>query len=78
MGTLNKKIAGYLKTAFDFEDQMSGDAYGIYLKRETWPEALDDTAFEAVKNEIEHLIEETERHKKLFRRYMINKNNYEF
>jgi len=59
-------IAGFLASALDLEDKMSGNVYGEYLKRVIWPPDLEEEEFEIIKEYLNVLIQETEQHKKAF------------
>lgn len=61
-----KVIAGFLTSAIDMEDEMSGDVYGEFLSRESWPVLMDEDAFQNIKELLTILIQETARHKKIF------------
>ena len=61
-----QKTADYLNSALDLEDQMGGEVYGQYLKKEAWPKQLDEAGFLELKQLLDILIEETEEHKREF------------
>ena len=65
-------IAGFLATALEMEDDMSGDVYGDFLLNEGWPANFNGEAFKNVKHLLEVLIQDTEAHKKMFL-VLINK-----
>ncbi len=55
-------LGRYLTGALDIEDQMSSHAYGPYLERQLWPDALPAASFQSIKANLETLIADTERH----------------
>ena len=55
-----------LELVLDFEDQMGGETYGEYLKKETWPANLPDDLFKTIQAFLNTLIDETEDHKQVF------------
>jgi len=63
-----KIIGGYLSEALDLEDHMGLDVYGMFLKRESWPDNLDEKVFEEIKKLLNIIITETEGHQKEFLR----------
>ena len=63
-----KIIGGYLSAALDLEDHMGLDVYGMFLKRESWPDNLDEKVFEEIKKLLNIIITETEGHQKEFLR----------
>ena len=63
-----KIIGGYLSSALDLEDQMGLVVYGTFLKRESWPDDLNEDVFEEIKKLLTIIITETEGHGKEFLR----------
>lgn len=67
-----KVIAGFLASAIDMEDEMSGEVYGEFLNRESWPALMDEEAFKNVRELLNILIQETEQHKQVFSALLNN------
>jgi hypothetical protein len=60
-------IAGFLASAMDMEDEISNSVYRDYMRRDNWPPALDDAAFEKIKARLKVLIDDTQRHRGTFK-----------
>ncbi len=58
-------IGGILAAAVNMEEDISSGVYQDYLRRESWPERMDDGAFAEIRKRLTVLIEGTERHKRI-------------
>ena len=61
----HQTISGYLATALDIEEKISGGIYNDYMKRNNWPSDLDDDAFEKIRKYLTILIKNTQKHKRI-------------
>jgi hypothetical protein len=59
-----KILAGYLASALDMEDRVSNSIYRDYLLRENWPKNLKPEIFQNIRQYLNVLIEDTEKHRK--------------
>ncbi len=57
-----KIISDFLSTCLDEEDKMNSSAYRELLYRESWWPQLKPDDFDAIKDRLKILIEDTERH----------------
>jgi len=60
-----KTIAGYLASALDMEEQISGGVYQDYLDAKNWPANLKPKSFKTIRDYLTILIKDTEKHKKM-------------
>ena len=66
-------IAGFLTSALNMEDQISGGVYEDYMRPENWPGGLSDGVFAQIKSRLTTLIRDTKRHQEILQR--LNKVN---
>ena len=59
-------MGGFLASSLDVEDDMSFEVYAEFLEEENWPDGLNEESFQIIKNYLLTLIQETEKHKKIF------------
>jgi len=59
-------MVSFLDTALDIEDQMGGEVYAEFLKKDIWPVNLKDDLFPTIKELLTVLIKETAEHKREF------------
>lgn len=72
-----KTITGFLATALDLEDQISGGVYRHYLDFKNWPATLKEDTFKTIKEHLNTLIDDTERHIEIFSNLMDKIDNNE-
>jgi len=60
-----KILAGYLASALDMEERINNSIYKEYMDRDKWPRRLQPDVFETIKQFLNILIEDTQRHRKL-------------
>ncbi|MBN1392367.1 MAG: hypothetical protein JW947_06140 [Sedimentisphaerales bacterium] len=58
-------LANFLTAALDMEDEISNSVYKDYVKAENWPKNLKPDAFRQIKEYLNVLIEDTQRHRKI-------------
>ncbi|MFZ0034556.1 MAG: hypothetical protein WAK60_06170 [Sedimentisphaerales bacterium] len=63
-GKRAKILAGFLASALDMEDEISGGVYKDYIEAKNWPKNLKPEAFQSIREHLNILIEDTRRHKK--------------
>jgi chemotaxis methyl-accepting protein methylase len=63
----NKKdtLANFLVSALDMEDEISNSVYKDYMNAKNWPKNLNSEAFQSIKQYLNVLIEDTQRHRKI-------------
>jgi len=64
-GNRATRLAGFLASALDMEDEISNSIYKDYLDAKNWPENLKPDVFENIKRYLNVLIEDTQRHRKI-------------
>ena len=57
-------IGGVLAAAVRMEEDISGGVYRDYLRRQNWPEQLDEEVFAEIRKRLTMLTKGTERHKR--------------
>ena len=60
-----KRLAGFLASALDMEDEISNSVYKDYVNAKNWPKTLKPEAFQKIKEYLTILIEDTRRHRKI-------------
>lgn len=58
-------IGGVLAAAVSMEEDISAGVYRDYLRRENWPEQLDEDAFAEIRKRLTVLIKGIEKHKRI-------------
>lgn len=66
-GSGPKILAGFLASALDMEEQITSSVYRDYLDPANWPEGLKPDVFQQIKEHLNVLIEDTEKHIKILR-----------
>lgn len=61
-----KTVAGFLASALDLEDKITGSCYQDYLDRSAWPDSLEENTFRKIQGYLTTLITDTEQHTKDF------------
>jgi hypothetical protein len=61
-------MAGFLASALNMEDQISGGVYEDYMRPENWPGGLSDGVFGQIKSRLTTLIRDTKRHREILQR----------
>jgi hypothetical protein len=60
-----KTLAGYLASSLDLEEQITNGVYQDYRQLKNWPSDIDRKIFDAIKERLNMLIDDTEKHKKI-------------
>jgi rubrerythrin len=58
-------IANFLAAALDMEDEISNSIYKDYMNAKNWPKSLKPEAFQSIRQYLDVLIEDTQRHRKI-------------
>ncbi len=58
-------LANFLASALDMEDEISSSIYKDYVRAENWPKNLKPEAFQSIRQYLDVLIEDTQRHRKI-------------
>jgi hypothetical protein len=58
-------LANFLASALDMEDEISNSVYKDYVDAKNWPKNLKLDAFENIKQYLNVLIEDTQRHRQI-------------
>jgi hypothetical protein len=58
-------LANFLASALDMEDEISNSVYKDYLEAKNWPENLKPEVFQNIRQYLNILIEDTQKHKKI-------------
>lgn len=56
-------LANFLTAALDMEDEISNSIYKDYMDAKNWPKGLKPEVFESIKQHLNVLIEDTNRHR---------------
>lgn len=59
-----RTLGGYLASALDMEERLSGGVYEEYMDIDNWPAGVKRDVFLQVRKHLATLIEDTKRHKK--------------
>jgi hypothetical protein len=58
-------IGGVLAAAVNMEEDIGAGVYQDYLRRQNWPEQLDENAFAEIRKRLTVLTKDIERHKRI-------------
>jgi hypothetical protein len=58
-------LANFLTAALDMEDEISNSVYKDYMDAKNWPKNLKSEAFQSIRQHLDILIEDTQRHRKI-------------
>jgi hypothetical protein len=58
-------LANFLTAALDMEDEVSNSVYKDYMNAKNWPKNLKPEAFQSIRQHLNVLIEDTQRHRKI-------------
>jgi Mg2+ and Co2+ transporter CorA len=56
-------IGGILALALNMEDQISNGVYEDYMRRESWPQPLDEEVLADIRQRLTTLVEDTKKHR---------------
>jgi hypothetical protein len=71
-GNKAKILAGFLTEALDLEDKVSISVYKDYMDAKNWPKNLKPEIFQNIKQYLNVLIEDTQKHRKIILGLMQN------
>ena len=60
-----RTLGGYLASALDMEERLSGGVYEDYMDIDNWPAGFKRDVFLQVREHLATLIEDTKKHKKI-------------
>jgi hypothetical protein len=58
-------LAGFLASALDMEEEISNSVYKDYMDAKNWPKNLKPKVFQNIRQYLNVLIEDTQKHKKI-------------
>jgi tryptophanyl-tRNA synthetase len=58
-------LANFLASALDMEDEISNSVYKDYINAKNWPKNLKPEVFQNIRQYLNVLIEDTQKHKKI-------------
>ena len=67
-----KILAGFLAEALDMEDEVSNSVYKDYMDAKYWPKNIEPEIFQNIKQHLNVLIEDTQKHRKIILGLMQN------
>jgi retron-type reverse transcriptase len=60
-------LANFLASALDIEEEISNSVYKDYVDAKNWPKNLKPEVFQNIRQYLNTLIEDTQKHKKIIR-----------
>ncbi len=58
-------MAGFFASALDMEEEISNSVYKDYMDAKNWPKNLKPKVFQNIRQYLNVLIEDTQKHKKI-------------